>query len=267
MNILILYSGGLDSAIMKRYAEVKYPDANIELLYVNLGHDYAFKEMATLDSSVEVMPLTLPSAQNPVGKDGSSSGNIIIPGRNLLLAVVGACLKQPDQVWLGALMGEIHEGSTDKNCTFRDKLNDVLGYVFSPFDTIPKVVFPFVDADMGKLEITQWALANGFTKEQLMSTSSCLTGEPGNCGTCVVCARRWGIFNQLGFDETYNRHPVLAVDAPIEMYMEMVRGEMGQECHYDAYRRREIVPALMKFFDAADLQTLYNILETKLPTK
>lgn len=260
MNILILFSGGLDSAIMKRYAEVAYPEANVELLYVDLGHDYAYKEKATLTSDVELLELALPSAKNPVGKDGSSSGNIIIPGRNLLLTVVGACLKQPDQVWLGALMGEIHAGSTDKNETFRDKLNDVLAYVFSPFDTIPKVVFPFVDQNWGKLEITQWALANGFTKEQLMHTSSCLSGVEGNCGSCVVCVRRNGIFAQCGFEEKYNEHPITGPNAPLDMYIEMIKGELypDQECHYDSYRRSEIVPMLKTFFKTDNLNFIMS---------
>ncbi len=254
MRICILYSGGLDSAIMKRYAEVTYPNAEIDLLYVDLGHDYAYKEKAVLPNNVELLPLTLPSAASPVGKTGSNSGNIIIPGRNLLLAVVGACMKQPDQIWLGALMGEIHAGSTDKNTTFRDKLNDVLAYVFSPFANVPQVVFPFVDQNWGKLEITKWALENGFTQDELMSTSSCLSGQEGKCQNCVVCMRRWGIFLQLGFSEEY-ANPLFSDPEAVKMCIEMVKGERSSEynCHYDEFRRREIVPALRIHFGTTDL--------------
>lgn len=244
MNITILFSGGLDSAIMKRYAELKYPEATIDLLYVDLGHDYAYKELATLPESTPIIKFDLPSAKNPQGKEGSNSGNIIIPGRNLLLAIIAACTNMPDEIWMGALMGEIHDGSTDKNIPFRNKLNDVLTYVFSPFEKQPKLVFPFVDDNMGKLEITIWALQNGFSPTQLMETSSCLSGESGRCGTCVVCARRWGIFKQLGFEEKYNSHPVFSKDAPVDMYIEMMNGELGKICHYDKFRRDEIVPAV-----------------------
>lgn len=257
-NITILYSGGLDSAIMKRYAEVNDPDAQIDLLYVDLGQDYAYKELAAMSNEdVTIMNFELPSAKNPQGKEGSQSGNIIIPGRNMLLAVIAACVNMPDEIWMGALMGEIHAGSTDKNETFRDKLNDVISYVFSPFEKVPKLVFPFVDAKMGKLGITKWALANGFTPEELMHTSSCLCGVKGKCGTCVVCSRRWGIFKQLGFDEVYNEHPVFSKSAPVKMYIEMMRGELGSICHYDEYRREEIVPALrLEFSGKSDQEIL-----------
>jgi hypothetical protein len=84
----------------------------------------------------------------------------------------------------------------------------------------------------------KWALKSGLSKEELLATSSCLSGEPGNCGHCVVCLRRWGIFTQLGIREEYNRDP-LSCEENRAIIDEMLYGN-----HYDESRKEEILPAL-----------------------
>jgi 7-cyano-7-deazaguanine synthase in queuosine biosynthesis len=240
MNILILYSGGLDSLIMKRYAEVMYPDATVTCVFYDIGQAYAAKERAALPDYV--IQRELPwlghdfEGQSKEGSD-SVSGNIFIPGRNMLLATAAACMYLPDEIWMGALLGETHGESTDKNYTFLEKINDTLRYVLSPFKR--SIRFPLADEGLNKLTATKWALDNGVTEAQIKHSSSCLSGEAGNCGKCVVCLRRWGIFRQLGIaQEQYNVDPVETKELR-DMVTAMTCGD-----HYDEHRLSEIIPAL-----------------------
>lgn len=242
MNILILYSGGLDSLIMARVAEVFYPEAKVTKVFYDIGQPYAAKEIAALPSDVIQRQLPWLSPEfTPVGKSGSASGDIIIPGRNLLLATAAACMFLPDEIWMGALCGEMHAGSTDKNYRFLNKLNETLEYVLKPFyKGAPALVrFPLADKGFNKLRAVEWALKNGITEAQIKASSSCLSGEPGNCGRCVVCLRRWGIFRQVGIkQEQYNVDPLTTPELR-ELAHAMVTGT-----HYDEDRTSEILPAL-----------------------
>jgi|SRR6185437_14709644 len=244
MKILILFSGGLDSLTMKRYADVMYPDAEVTCVYYDLGQEYAHKEMAVLPSFVEKLKLDwLDQNTTSKGKDGSASGSIYIPGRNLALAVNAACKYLPDEVWMGALLGETHDNATDKNWEFLNRASETLSYVLSPFKPSGvKVRFPLAEGGFNKLTATKWALEHGISKEEVLRSSSCLSGEEGNCGSCIVCFRRWGIFRQLGFEENYNVHPLLC-EENLEVVLEMMYGT-----HYDFHRQEEILPALPDWY-------------------
>jgi hypothetical protein len=98
------------------------------------------------------------------------------------------------------------------------------------------------------------------SETELMNTSSCLTGSTDKpCGRCVVCARRAGIFRQLGFDEEYETEPFEASELQ-EMYLEMYRGfrDENYKCHYDKYRRDEIIPSFLTWLDDLDNYILHN---------
>lgn len=241
MNILILYSGGLDSLIMKRVAEVYYPDATVTCVFYNIGQQYAAKEIAALPDFViqRDLPWLGHDFDGQVkSKEGSASGNIYIPGRNMLLATAAACMYLPDEIWMGALVGETHDNATDKNYKFLHKLNTTLEYVLQPFKRDILVRFPLADKGFSKLRAVKWALENGITQDQIRHSSSCLSGEDGNCGKCVVCLRRWGIFKQLGFTENYNVDPVETRE------LQDLVAAMTCTDHYDQDRIDEIIPAL-----------------------
>lgn len=239
-KILILYSGGLDSLIMKRFAEVNYPLAEVTCVWYDIGQEYARKEEAVLPDFVIKHKFDWLDAQTTAAsKEGSASGNIYIPGRNLVLAVAAACKYLPDEVWLGALAGETHDQATDKNYDFLKYLNRTLGYVLSPFTTSIKARFPLAGAGFNKLRAVKWATENGVSNEAILKSSSCLSGETGNCGKCIVCFRRWGIFKQLGIPaEHYNVHP-LECQSNWDVIEEMMFGT-----HYDDERKSEVMPAV-----------------------
>jgi len=254
-HILILYSGGLDSKILERYAQVTNPNAKITKVWFDIGQEYNEKERACLDSSVEIRKIDYLRDVKGVSKDGNVCGSIMIPGRNAVLAMLGASIYLPDEIWMGAVKGEDNSGATDKNREFVRLFNDCIGYVLSPYKKVT-LRFPFVETFKGKSEIVSWALRNGLSKEELMATSSCLSGEAGNCGTCIVCVRRWGIFYSLGFEEKYNNN--LFSDKNAIDYLINVLIDDGS--HYDEYRKREVIPALKKKFNVNNEDELLKIL-------
>lgn len=244
MKIVILYSGGLDSAVMSKFAEAYYPEAEIIRVWYDIGQAYADKERKSLPSNVLQLRLDWPTIKDDTRSRGGNckSGPIMIPGRNLVLVTAAACTFLPEEVWLGALAGETHARATDKNFEFLEHVNTTLRYVLSSFSQGTKLVFPL--AHLSKLGTVKLALDLGFTQDDLRHTSSCLSGESGNCGKCIVCFRRFCIFHQLGFTESYNVNPLTVADN-WEVVKEMLKGDKS---YYDANRREEILPAFPQGF-------------------
>ncbi len=241
-KIVVLHSGGLDSTVMWRLAK-QDPRNEVIAVYFDIGHDYAWKEKACLPSECHVHDMKWFQAQGH-GKEGNAMNNIFIPGRNMMFATLAACKYVPDEIWMGALMGEIHPQATDKNMEYLYRQNEILDYVLSPFGKV-KVVFPFVERKWGKLEVTKWACESGMQQE-LLASSSCMSGEAGNCGRCGVCLRRAGIFPQLNMQENYNVDPWTAPENR-NMIKSLIMAEINQDdSHYDKYRRDEIIPTLIK---------------------
>lgn len=240
-RIVILHSGGLDSTIMHHLAK-KEPNAEVKAVYFNIGHDYAWKEIEALPPEVEVHDMTWFKARG-VGKEGNAMGNIFIPGRNMMFTTLAACKYVPDEIWLGALMGEIHEGVTDKNLEYLDRQNKLLQYTLSPFGDV-RLVLPFVDRGWGKYDVVKYAIEEGLA-EDVVHSSSCMDGVEGNCGRCGVCLRRAGIFHQLGLSEEYNINPWLAPENQAMILEHLLAERNHDSSHYDEYRRQEIVPAMV----------------------
>lgn len=252
-KIVILYSGGLDSLIMDTLA--KHEGHEITRVFFNIGQPNLEKELRALEISTNAGRDVrrrnvdwLGLANGPMGKAGSASGNIYIPGRNLVLASLAACIYLPDEIWLGALHGETHAGATDKNYPFRNHATDILSYTLSPFKSDGvKLVYPLAERGWNKLDAARWALTEGgLSPKDLTDSSSCLNaGEHWRkCGECVVCLRRWGLFTILGkelnvsFDETFDHHPLTCPDNRVAL-RQMLTGD-----YYDEARMAEVVPAL-----------------------
>ena len=138
MKVVVLYSGGLDSCVMLHMAKNDPNIKEVIPVYFDIGHEYAWKEKQQLPEDCIIYDMTWFGAKGQ-GKDGNAMGNIFIPGRNMMFATLAACKFVPDQIWLGACCGEDHNGATDKNEIFREKQNDLLDYVLSPFGKVSLV--------------------------------------------------------------------------------------------------------------------------------
>lgn len=258
-HIVILYSGGLDSYLMGEYAkettDPKY--TKITKVFFDIGAPNNYKEREILPPDVEVLDMKW-FCQGPIGKDGNATGNIFIPGRNMVFATIAAAKYLPDEIWLGALKGEDHDQATDKNLTFLGMQNDLLKYVLTPFKEgpFPQLVFPFIDRGWGKLDITRYGVEKGLG-DLIVQTRSCLSDTPTNCGRCAVCARRRGIFMQLGLTEQYDIEPFEASENA-QMLAELISEDYS---HYDQHRKDEVVPALLQYhskWTRVDIEKYYR---------
>jgi len=268
-KIVILYSGGLDSFIMKKLADSLGYETT--LVHYDIGQEYSEKEMNAIKYSkfdVDIRTVDwLKSASNTKSKDGNvGAGNIFIPGRNMVLASLAASTDLPDEVWMGGLKGEDHSTATDKNNVFINKTNELWSYVYSPFSTVPKLVFPLLEREWGKYEAVEWLYKTNKTEiSDIIQTSSCLKNtKEKNCGTCIVCCRRYFIFKQLGFTEIYASHPLTNVNN-INMIIEMLDTDADEDVHYDKWRRREIIPGLYLELNTKDHKKIKNILTALIP--
>lgn len=210
-KIGILYSGGLDSFLMHRFAKINYPDHEIVCVYYQHGAESEEKELANLPEFVKVRKIDwLSESCKPVAKkDDPYAGAIYIPGRNLVFATLIASQELVDEVWMGTVVDEDNFKATDKNEHFRHKTSKLLTYVLSPFKEKVTVKFPFVEMAWTKEHAVRWALQNhACTKEELIETVSCWHWDGKPCGKCKQCLKRALVFALNGFHEEYLSDPL-----------------------------------------------------------
>jgi 7-cyano-7-deazaguanine synthase in queuosine biosynthesis len=262
-KIAMSYSGGLDRAIMYHMAKIQNPDAEIKAVYWDHGQPNAQREIAGLPDFVEIRKVDwLGKDKQPVTQPGRREGAIMIPGRNLVFATLLACQELADEIWIGALQGELHLKGTDKNRIFQNLTSGTLSYVLSPW--LPEgsnIVFPLADAKLDKLGEVKWALENGLTKEDLLKTRSCHSGDTERCGECIQCVKRWAVFGECGFSEDYDIHP-LDSDFGKQFVYDLVNCALGNDDYYDETTRAEMMPYILRTF--RETPELYELRTRKL---
>jgi len=246
-KVVIMTSGGLDSYVAYYYAKkMGYEPVPV---WVDLGQPYAKKEEASIDSfefANEVKKIHI-DLLRPEFNNVPDINHWIIPGRNLLLAVIGASFG--DRVWICALDGEMHKFARERDKTpeFYHLSSGLLTYVFDILRPETVVETPF--ANMTKTEIVKWALENGITPEQLLKTSSCYDGEAGKpCGKCGTCFKRWVALTNNGLSEEYEYPPygeenLYAQDSIKKMKEAWDKKDFS---HYSEKRIKETFSALEK---------------------
>jgi 7-cyano-7-deazaguanine synthase in queuosine biosynthesis len=240
----LLISGGIDSFVAWFYAQKVegWKPEDIMCIYIDIGNPYAEKEKQAIERfrkyGIDTKYLKCELIQEQFGNVPTNE-DIWIAGRNLTLATIMASIGA-DEIWVCALKGEMHKFATDKNKKFFDMATETLSYVHGKFKDKIIVRTPF--EEMSKLDVCRWALENGITKEMLLETSSCLSGGEGNCGNCMVCVRRFGIFRQLGFEEKYNENPLTSEVG--KKYIRQLAEDIGIYNHYDRARIDEVLPSL-----------------------
>lgn len=224
-RIVILYSGGLDSFLLKKYANIMYPEAEVKCLYYKHGADSEIQEIKRLPPFVEVRTVEwlgekikpLPKKEDPF------AGNIYIPGRNLIFASLAACQELPGEIWMGTVWDEDNEKGTDKNEYFRSKTSELLTYVLSPFIDKIELRFPFVELKWTKRDSVRWALENGISKDNIKATVSCWNQKDERpCGECKQCFKRELVFLLNGIAQDYRRDPMKSNNGKqlLRMYIE-----------------------------------------------
>lgn len=225
MNIVILYSGGLDSLLMEKLAKRDFPDAKVIGLFFNHGQDSLDREVKFLPDWVKVKNIDwLGDEIKPRSKKSDPfAGAIYIPGRNLVFAVLAACYYQPDEIWVGTLADENNKDATDKNDIFIQKTEEVLDYVLSPFVDHVKIVFPLSDRGWTKTDAVKSLLESGhLTVEEILRTSSCwfhTANKP--CGICKQCLKRALVLRNFGIIESHETyHPLDSLNSVTKSMMD-----------------------------------------------
>ena len=199
MKISILYSGGLDSFLLYRYAKKNYPNAEISTVYFKHGSISEQKEIESLPSFVKIREVKLLDEDHYLLSKNKkvNKGSIYISGRNLVFTVLLGSLDLPDEIWLGSTWEDDYPNSTDKNEHFRQATSDLLSYVLSPFTKNSiKVRFPIVELNLSKRNLVKYALTNKLaTKNEILKTVSCYNfTQQLPCGECWQCFSRALIF-------------------------------------------------------------------------
>jgi 7-cyano-7-deazaguanine synthase in queuosine biosynthesis len=268
MKIVILYSGGLDSFLLYHYAKVYYPDAEVKCLFFAHGQDAEQAELDSLPDFVTVRQIDwLGDEIKPIAKKSDPyAGAIYIPGRNLVFSVLAASQEIADEVWMGTVWDEDNPKGTDKNEYFRSNTSTLLTYVLSPFIHEVTVRFPFVEEEWTKEDCIEWALENGLTSEEIISSSvSCWHPINGKaCGECKQCTKRMLSFELNGFEEEYVVHPTKSPrqqENMLQYLKDFVDPDKRRQQNRD---EQNVVDMLIRYFENRPLLTEWDIEMTHL---
>lgn len=219
MKIVVLYSGGMDSLILRALAQ-QQQGAEVVSVWWDHGQAPMAQECAALPDDVlrrhvdwlgragaMVLDPTTPVVAGRFRPGETSPA--FLPGRNLVFATLAGCQFLPDEIWLGALASEVHAGATDKNHRFMADTGALLSYVVSPFkEGAIRVRAPLAERGWDKFAAARWGLQHGgLTLAALKRSWSCMGSWASifdralPCGNCQACLRRRALFAGLGDHE------------------------------------------------------------------
>jgi 7-cyano-7-deazaguanine synthase in queuosine biosynthesis len=234
-----MFSGGLDSFVAYRFAEVHgyepFP------IWIDLGQPYREKEMVAVSRAP--FPVKMMRVDYVESVDGITPEAQVIPARNLLLALIGA--KYSPVVWICALESELdkYTKERDKTPEFFHLSSGLFTYVFNVLRPETIVDSPF--KSMSKPDIVRWALENGISKEQLLGTSSCYAETSGQCGRCSTCFKRWVAMELNAIDEAYEAQPWKSAYAESTSIKMLAATRAADYSHYHPKRILETATALL----------------------
>jgi 7-cyano-7-deazaguanine synthase in queuosine biosynthesis len=180
---ILLFSGGLDSFITYKLFN---PDL---CLYVNINTDESTKEKGIVKDLVDKDKLIIRN----FSLVEYELSNKIIPLRNAFFTLLG--FEYGNEVMLSATAGDT---TPDKDETFSWLISNLVSYIFKDPAKNPswwnnemqmKLILPV--RQYSKTELVSKYLSMGFSKEDLLKSRSCYSGEDEECGVCRSCFRKW----------------------------------------------------------------------------
>lgn len=239
MEVIVLFSGGLDSLAALVYAKQKYGKENVRTLYCDLFHRYNEKESKA--SRKLAHKLGIPHTTDKTLDLGRfEREDAYIPHRNLyLLFRASQELNNKEEgviVLQNTQIGETSVG--DRTLQFNKVAEDLLN--ISHPQTKITVIAPFADKTKG--EIVKWLLDNKVDLDLIKQTIGCFSPEPGNCGWCPSCFRRFIALEYNDIDTTgwFNKSPIMW-----EGVKEYTKKMLGGEYH--PRRTKETIAVLEKY--------------------
>lgn len=178
MAQIVLLSGGMDSLISHR---LFYPDA--EPVFVFSGSRYSMHDWKL---AVQQVP-TLRTLDAP---DLREWANGVVPHRNIVLLGTVANQCSAHELIVSAPRGEI---IWDQQRAFHRAAQKVLKGV--------QIINPL--RHYTKTQAVAAWLAAGLSHEELLASRSCYSAEPGQCGQCAACVKRWVALTNNRISEPY----------------------------------------------------------------
>ena len=222
-NMVLLYSGGLDSYIAWEW--LKRP----KTIYGAIGHRYQDYELHAISKTI---PNTL--VDHSLNLKCWEEPDANIPMRNALLLMTAAQQFKhlnPLDLVLVVQRGEMTipdrtQGFFSSMGTLLTNLNERIIWVTSPFFHLTKT------------QMVEWYVQSGFPVDALLKTRSCFNGNRYKpCGACGACFRRWVAFTNNGIEEEHVND--ITKWSGIQTYINKMRA--GE---YDELRAKETMIAL-----------------------
>lgn len=210
-KLLILVSGGPDSATLSKFTRHENPNACISALYLRSGHSSDDRELecashvsGSIGARLEIADIsdlvrTLGNARPLIHSEAS-----IMPFGNGM--VLSMAIAYSFRIKASTILIGLHKDDASENVEytrgFIDGVEKLAAFGHSPS---PRIATPFLD--MSKYEVMKLGTELGV---DFARTWSCIRGAQKHCGQCGACRARRRAFDLLDLvDPTlYEREPV-----------------------------------------------------------
>ena len=193
-NLVLLYSGGMDSFIIAHL----YPDA--KLLYIDSSSKYAKTELRSLPQ-----PRPVKIVSSVFDFSTLERSDAIVPSRNLYFVTLAA--EYGDTILLASTAGD---NSTDKDELFAEHAGRILTHMYSSnhFKNRDNITVSLPGKHLSKGQLVFEYVAQGGDVSSLARTVSCYAGTEQHCGQCKACIRKWAALMANGIEyDDFVTHP------------------------------------------------------------
>lgn len=202
-SAVVLMSGGPDSLITLRWVESHPSSSDVMPLYVDVGNRYGDSEWAALCRISRRTGEVFHAVQvlQSLGQWEDSDAHIF--GRNAFLTMVAAKYL-PKGGWIFLTVQKDELDIPDRTPEFLEHMGVLLSGLAKHPITVSS---PWLSSD--KTDMVKWYLDSGYSKQDLLDTTSCYKRLRGllQCGDCPACIRRFIAFSLNGLEESYNIDP------------------------------------------------------------
>lgn len=203
-----------------------------ECIYADLGHRYAVKEKRALGWFVNEQKMDI-RVDGRLFLGDTEKEDAEIPMRNLYLAMMAS--NYGDKIYLIAQRGE--QDIPDRSPEFFTMATDLLSKLC---ESPKEVLTPF--NDMTKGDMVKWYQDQGYDIPDLIEkTVGCYSSEPGHCGRCNACFRKYCAFSANDLDCSYIYRQDITKWSGIEGYKERLKKGV-----YNLQREKETIDVLRK---------------------
>jgi 7-cyano-7-deazaguanine synthase len=213
-KIVLLISGGPDSATLAHYAEYSLRDNDLQInaLYLRSGHCSDTKEIESANKIIKKIGgrLEITDVRDLVhtlggGKLLIHSEAAILPfGNMFVLSLTSAYANRigADEIWIG-----LHKDDADENIEYTEEFISSLQNVIDSINPNLKIKVPFIS--LTKHEVFKKGME---LKVDYSTTWSCIRGETIHCGHCGACRSRRRAFNLIGVED-----PTIYANTPMAL--------------------------------------------------